>query len=378
LRGEIPRERRPGAAVAEAEDGLHGAEILGDSASVVSERSRLFTARQDYQNHLVDIERKYPAYSAWKNRDYLPTVKAVQEKLLDEHTALVSILVTGVRTSAFVITQKDIRYHTCHTCEVYNSRKLRPVLDTLLHSLKPQLEVPDSVQFQRLIASATTLYDSLLRVPLSHLGDSIDRLIIIPDDFLSQDVPFELLGDYSAWKNKPPVSFAEFPFLLKKYTVQYAPSCNLLLYQMEQKREKAPRLFAGFAPKYESSDTLAPLLASRSALVRDGLYDLPGAREEVQTIASMTHGNIFLDRSASETSFKSEAENYRILHLAAHSLLDENNPNFSRLLLSHTPGDTSEDNNLNAVELQNLHLRADLAVLSACNTGTGLLKPGEG
>jgi CHAT domain-containing protein len=362
----------------ELEERFRNSDFFKDKAQIISIRSQLFEARQAYQKHLKKLELQFPSYADWKNREYMPGIKTIQEKLLDEHTVLFEFhLITFNSVVVFLITQNDTQFIYCQNTPTTLKSKLLPVVDTFRQSIKPQWNEPDSVQFQRLVSSATTLYDSILRLPLAKLDTSINRLIIIPDDFLSQ-IPFELLGDYTAWKNKPPVSFSELPFLMKKYTIQYAPSCHLLLHQMEQKRAKAPKLFAGFAPEYESSDTLAPLLATRSALVRDGIYDLPGAKDEVKTVAALTAGKTFLGHSANEKAFKSAAANYRILHFAAHSQVDENNPNFSRLLLSHSPGDTSEDSNLNAIELQNLELRADLAVLSACNTGTGLVRSGEG
>lgn len=61
-----------------------------------------------------------------------------------------------------------------------------------------------------------------------------------------------------------------------------------------------------------------------------------------------------------------------------HSLVREDAPSFSKLLFSEYSSGGAEDDLLHALELSTVPLQADLAVLSACNTGFGKLYPGEG
>ena len=80
---------------------------------------------------------------------------------------------------------------------------------------------------------------------------------------------------------------------------------------------------------------------------------------------------------ASEANFKAKASDFGILHLAMHAFTVDQNPLFSRLIF--TPAsDTTEDNFLHAIELYNMKLHAQMTVLSACNTGLGAVKKGEG
>ena len=65
------------------------------------------------------------------------------------------------------------------------------------------------------------------------------------------------------------------------------------------------------------------------------------------------------------------------LHLAMHALTEDAHPLQSKLIFSQT-NDTLEDNFLNVYEIYGLDLNAELAVLSACNTGYGTLVRGEG
>jgi CHAT domain-containing protein len=84
-----------------------------------------------------------------------------------------------------------------------------------------------------------------------------------------------------------------------------------------------------------------------------------------------------MDEMANENWFKKNAQNYNILHLAMHALIDDEDPLRSKLLFSQT-NDSTEDGFLNAYELYNMKINADLVVLSACNTGYGKLVKGEG
>ena len=80
---------------------------------------------------------------------------------------------------------------------------------------------------------------------------------------------------------------------------------------------------------------------------------------------------------ATEQAFKTMAGGFALLHLTTHSLLNEDQPEATCLILDP---DTSglEDGLLHNYELYNMNLTAQLAVLSACNTGIGKLQQGEG
>src|SRR6185369_14265647 len=69
---------------------------------------------------------------------------------------------------------------------------------------------------------------------------------------------------------------------------------------------------------------------------------------------------------------------YKTIHLATHGVLDNRDPLYSHLLLTKTHGDVENDGSLEAREIMNMKLNADLAVLSACETANGRISPGEG
>ena len=104
--------------------------------------------------------------------------------------------------------------------------------------------------------------------------------------------------------------------------------------------------------------------------------------KEIENISSyFTEGSsdLYLRNRATEEGLKRipELNNFNYIHFATHGLIDENKPDLSSLVL--TSGKNSvEDGFLQAAEVFNMKLNADLVVLSACQTGLGKLVRGEG
>jgi CHAT domain-containing protein len=71
-------------------------------------------------------------------------------------------------------------------------------------------------------------------------------------------------------------------------------------------------------------------------------------------------------------------DRYGVLHFATHGLLDAARPQFSGLALSLGLGQERDDGFLQVDEVFNLRLGDPLVMLSACETGLGELKRGDG
>jgi CHAT domain-containing protein len=109
------------------------------------------------------------------------------------------------------------------------------------------------------------------------------------------------------------------------------------------------------------------------------LEPLPEAEQEVRALGQLygtQHSKVYVGREAREDRVKTEAGQAGILHFATHGTLNNASPMYSHLVLAQ--GDPNEDGLLEAWELVQLDLKADLAVLSACETARGRFGAGEG
>jgi len=198
-------------------------------------------------------------------------------------------------------------------------------------------------------------------------------LIIIPDGALSY-LPFEALLTHPVTNDD--LDYRNLPYLIRDYDIGYSYS-STLHFQDQRKGAKPTGNLLAFAPDY--SNMLAQNTIDLSFLdaYRDQLVPIPGVKDEVKMISRMIKSDIYIDESATENNFKKLAGNYDILHLAMHTIVDNENPMYSKLAFTQNV-DSFEDGFLNTYEIYNMKYNARLAVLSSCQTGYGKLQKGEG
>jgi CHAT domain-containing protein/uncharacterized protein HemY len=149
------------------------------------------------------------------------------------------------------------------------------------------------------------------------------------------------------------------------------------------RKEQSPTDSAGSA-SLNSSNHSTTFAAARRDVGLDGkLLRLLRSRQEARSIiqvAPASQSMSALDFKASrETAFDPELAKYRIVHFATHGVLDMERPELSGIALSMIDANgTPQDGHLRLYDIYNLHLSADLVVLSACETGIGKQIKGEG
>lgn len=205
---------------------------------------------------------------------------------------------------------------------------------------------------------AHTGYQLFARVfaPVIH-PESIEEIIFIPDGEFSH-IPLEVLP---VMLPNEKTSFKELPYLLRSASVRYGYSATLLTREWTGKKSRAVN-YAGFAPEYTSGNHLPPLKYNR---------------QEVEDAHRLMGGKMYLGPRATKTNFLATAGGSRILHLAMHSHHDPENPLFSGLVFA-AEKDSAGAEVLHAYELLGTRLSADVAILSACNSGYGVYQKAEG
>lgn len=172
---------------------------------------------------------------------------------------------------------------------------------------------------------------------------------IIPDGFLNY-LPFEILE----------VSNSKHP-IINQSSVSYAYSLPMWLQTQGKSHHKKSNLLA-VAPNYSST-------VGNGA--RNSLKKLPFAEKESAAVASLFDGKQITGLHATKSAFLEELNSHSIFHLAMHAQVVEDAFEESCLYFQN-------NQKLYFSDLYRLNFPAKLVVLSACETGTGSIKSGEG
>ena len=228
---------------------------------------------------------------------------------------------------------------------------------------------------RKTFADYTRLGYGLYQVLIEPVRDEIEgrNLVIIPDGEISY-ISFESL--VSSPVDPEEMNYYKVPYLIKEYG--FSTSYSSTVHFTEVPRKKKPRGdILAFAPTYDNISGVTITDNPTRQADRERLIRIPGVLEEVDKISKILNTRIYMDLSATESAFKKNASDYRLLHLAMHTLLNDATPLYSKLAFTQLV-DTVDDGFLHTYEIYNLQLNADMAVLSSCSSGYGNLREGEG
>lgn len=327
-------------------------------------KNQLFNTQQEYYKIIDIFEQNYPEYYNLKYDTKTTSVKEIKTRLKANETlieysmcdTMLFIFLINKNDSKLIYTKLDSDFHE-------NVKNVRNNLVNFQF---------DATQKQKksFVTSLKNLYNILLKPLDSQLND---KIIIIPDSELSY-IPFEiLLKDFDLNNH---IDFRKLDYLLYTYKFSYSYSATLFYNQNPSKNSFSKNRTLCIAPIYEKAKNKLQKYNIQN-VYRNNLTDIRGALTEATEIAELTRGKLLINNNANESNFKKEAPNYAILHLAMHTVLNDQNPMLSKLIFSEQQ-DTLEDNLLNAYELYNMHLNNEMIVLSSCNSGDGKLRQGEG
>ncbi len=265
---------------------------------------------------------KFPKYKNLKFSNKTIHISDVQNSL-DAHTQFIIYFLGENNLYTFNITKEEV---------------------TLLKSKIAKEIVEKTISLKSKLLTQKDIENTSKRLYLYLLSQQIDltknKIIIVPDNVLNY-IPFEILQND---KNK---------YLIEDFTVSYSGSVHLFL---ELKNDffnySLPNYWVGFSPKYQQDNKISSSL------------------DEVSTISEIVNGKKFIGVNSNKQNFLNNNKDYSIIHLAMHAEINNNNPLYNKLFFT--------DNVLTYSEISILNNKANLAVLSACNTGFGKLEKGEG
>lgn len=332
-----------------------------DPAQFAEINARLQKTRSDYESFRAALYSAHPELQVQQGQTPGFDLQRTTSALLHPQTALLEFIAMEEKTFLFVATiaAKD---HSPQL-SVYQIPISRSRLGEEVEKFRQQLANHD-LTFG---AAASNLHNLLIKPALGQLQGKTN-LIIVRDAGL-WELPFQALRNDAG------------RFLIEDFAVSYAPSLTALveMTRLKQSRQNQPEqtsLLAFGNPKFGVSNSAAD--GKRGTTV---LTPLPSSQAEVTQLAALygaERSKIYFGAEAGEERLKAEAGRASVLHLATHAILNDASPMYSQIVLAQPDEKSSEDGLLEAWEVMKLDLRANLVVLSACETGRGRASAGEG
>jgi len=342
---------------------IAGIEISIAMAENTEEIEHLSYKRSDVKTELTElykrIEKEYPKYFKTKYKTTDIKLRDIQKKL-DDKSAVRSYFTGEFYIIIFTITKDDL----------YISFSDKP--DDLYDRIKKFNEKITSgyaSAFPEYLKSANDLYKLLFP---DVLPENITKITVIPDGILNL-IPYEaLITEKYAGDIK---KFKEYPFLIKKYQINYNYSAGLLLKSLNAGKTESGYLvdWLGIAPVFDDAES--------RTIGNFSVTPLPGSKKEVESLASLFREE---NKTAEEVTGKKATESfvkntdlkkYKYIHIATHGIVNTFKPQLSGLIFYPEKG--IDDGVLYSGEIYNLDLNADLAVLSACETGIGKISKNQ-
>lgn len=297
------------------------------------------------------------------------SISQIQNQIIDDQTVILEYFIEEKESYLIIITRK-----TAKLCVVAGRNDLEKSLRAYIklfsfHSNDNRVGVE----------AAKRIGKELIPLEKDGLLEEAKALIVIPDGILHY-LPFETLRASIGHGSG---------YLVEKLVISYCPSASSLFVLKQQKKPNVRQraLLAVGGPNYKIPLTSEHEITKKDVLSQ--LYNeqgfrfssLPFSKREVLEIGKLFAKNertILVGEKASEEAIKKlPLIEYRLIHFACHGFLDERIPFRSALILSLN-AQQEDDGYLQMREIYGLTLNADLVVLSACQTGNGILERAEG
>ena len=363
-----------------------------DGAKVGKELDAL---ANEYEEVQTKIRQTSPRYAALTQPSPL-SLKEIQSRILDENTLLLEYSLGEKKSYLWVAGPTSLKsFELPGRADVESVA--RRVYDLITASDQSVQNESIEDRSKRLARADAEYPEAVARLSQMLLGPAAaelktKRLIIVADGVL-QYVPFAALVE-PAVQNP----------LIVNHEIVTLPSASVLdvLRQETTHRLPASKMIAVFAdPVFDSGDarlvannhsgpTPAPASSDRSDIKRSaeesGLAGFPRLRfsrneaDQIMRLVPRNKSFAALDFAASrDAATREDLQNYRIVHFATHGIINSRNAELSGIVLSLVDQDGKPQNGfLRLYDIYNMNLKADMVVLSACQTALGREIKGEG
>ena len=389
-------------------------EIKKKPSELDAELEKLQTEYEEIENQIRTASPRYATLTANKPL----TLAEVQQNVLDDQTVLVEYALQPDESYLFVASKSAVNLIKLPARD--NVEKLAMDLRAQLIPSKLQRRIVgiDVAEANRglgiataapeelapFVSASNALYKVVLEPAAGMIGEK--RLIVVADGALNY-IPFEAL-----LKTADGSDFSSLSYLIKTNEIIYAPSASVVAAIKQQRSKTANHAMLIIAdPVFNSNDTRAQKKAATPATdaevrglgIQSALADvegttpaapnaqmeglplarLNGTRTEAEQISRLAktaggQADVWLDLDANEDNLDTrDITKYRVIHVATHGLLNAERPQFTGVVLSLV-GNKTHDGFVRTDEVFNLRLGSPLVMLSACETGLGREKRGEG
>ncbi|MGB5262140.1 MAG: CHAT domain-containing tetratricopeptide repeat protein [Lutimonas sp.] len=289
---------------------------------------------KDLGNLLSDrlkLNRRLDSLQKKIQEDYLKKAKLPNQELtldfvadhLPEDTQLISYFLGEEDVFTFLVSRNRIDF-----VKNAEAEKISKTVEDFQLSL---------LEKENLNEVGKSLYQSLLK---GKMDEKAEYLVIIPDRELNY-IPFEALVDQ------------DNDYLVQHFNISYASSVRLFLeVNRPEFTYELSNYWIGYAPDFKDDRSIS------------------SSTTEVERIGNLMSGDIFNGKDCSKENFFKHSHDYSIQHLATHGELDSLDYTMNKLNFI--------DSKLTSSEISVAGIKANLAVLSACFTGFGVIEKGEG
>lgn len=387
---------------------MHRFSVLssGNSERLAEAERRIEETLEKYRAVQEDLRASSPRYAALTQPHPLD-LREIQTRVLDGQAVLLEYSLGTERSYVWVVTPDSIQgFELPGRADIEKAISTYYGMLTARNQSLPGESPPDRNRRVReadaQIEKAAKELSRLVLAPVE--GNLGTGTVLVVADGALQYVPFAAL----------PLPSSGIP-LIRRQEVVSLPSASVLavLRQEARERGRAPKMLAVLAdPVFREDDDRLPRRltvptprnptaaslethrgfslsltqgrqAGASPMSPMRLPRLFSSKREAEAIAALVPADQRFEAlgfaASRETATSGKLGQYRMVHFATHGLLRSDHPELSSLVLSlYDEQGRPQDGFLRLSDIYNLELKADLVVLSACQTALGQEIRGEG